>query len=403
MESVSGSGVTQGQLVPSPSGLSFGSLQVGTSKLLTGTLTNSGGAGVTISAASTTGAGFSLSGLTVPLVLAPGQSTSFSLLFNPAAPGVVSGSLGINSNGSNPNLNIPLSGTGVLSGTLSSSPTSLSFGTVQVGNTTSNFETLTNSGGSTVTISQASVTGAGFSVSGLTLPVSLAASQSITFSVSYAPATAGLVSGNLAVQSDASNSSLNVALAGTGAASGQLSVSPTALNFGNVAVGSNSVISSSVNATGASVTISSASANSNEFAISGISLPATIAAGQSLPFTVTFAPNASGTANANLIFTSNSVNSTVAQSLTGSGVSAIQHAVNLSWLSSTTAVGYNVRRGTTSGGPYAIINSSLDPSISYVDNTVVSGQTYYYVVTALDSSSTESGYSNEVRAAVPTP
>jgi fibronectin type 3 domain-containing protein len=66
-------------------------------------------------------------------------------------------------------------------------------------------------------------------------------------------------------------------------------------------------------------------------------------------------------------------------------------------------IGYNVYRGTVSGGPYSQINSSLDPSTAYTDNTVQSGQTYFYVTTALDASNGESAQSNEVQAVIPVP
>jgi hypothetical protein len=42
-------------------------------------------------------------------------------------------------------------------------------------------ETLTNSGGSSVTVSQANVSGSGFSVTGLSLPLTLTPGQSFTF------------------------------------------------------------------------------------------------------------------------------------------------------------------------------------------------------------------------------
>ena len=38
---------------------------------------------------------------------------------------------------------------------------------------------------------------------------------------------------------------------------------------------------------------------------------------------------------------------------------------------------------------------------TFVDGSVQSGQTYYYVVTAVDTSGTESAYSNQVQAAIP--
>jgi len=62
--------------------------------------------------------------------------------------------------------------------------------------------------------------------------------------------------------------------------------------------------------------------------------------------------------------------------------------------------GYNVYRSTTSGAPYGgPLNGSLRLISDYNDNDVNNGTTYYYVVTAVDTSSNESGCSNETSAA----
>jgi hypothetical protein len=400
---LSGTGVAPGQLGSNPTSFAFGNIQDGTSKSLSGTLTNSGGTSLTISAASASGTGFSLSGLSLPVTLTAGQSTSFSVLFSPTTAGAASGSVSITSNGSNPTLSIPLSGTGVTQGTLTANPTSLAFGSVQVGNSANLSETITNTGGTTVTISAATASGTGFSISGLTLPLNLSANQSVTFTATFTPATSGAASGSISIVSNASNSPLGIPLSGTGTAAGTLAVSPTTLAFGNVAVGSSSALGGSLTASGSSVTVNSASSNSSEFVLSGISLPVTIPAGQSSTFTVTFAPQSSGAASASLSFTSNASNSPAVESLTGTGTAPTQHTVDLSWTASADAVGYNIYRSTTSGGPYTMINSSLDGTTAYTDSTVTSGTTYYYVATAVNSSSEESGYSNQATAVIPTP
>ena len=402
---LTGTGTTQGQLTPNPTSLSFGNVQVGNTKTLTQTLTNSGGTSVTISAAAATGAGISLSGLTLPLTLAAGDNTSFSVQFAPTSAGAVSGNVKITSNGSNPTLNIGVTGTGVAPGTLTANPTSLPFGNVQVGNNATLSETLTNTGGATVTISQANVTGTGFSITGLTLPNTLTSGQSVTFTAKFTPAAAGAVSGNLAVVSDASNSTLNIALSGTGTAQGQLSVSPTTLAFGNVTVGASSALPGTLNATGASVTVSSASSNSGEFVLSGITLPKTIAAGGSANFTVTFTPNAAGAASASLTFLSNASNSPTVEALTGNGQAPQQHSVALTWNASQSqdVVGYNIYRRTQAGSYGSPLNTSLNTTLAYTDNTVAAGQTYFYVARAVDGNDVESGNSNEVQAVVPTP
>lgn len=81
---------------------------------------------------------------------------------------------------------------------------------------------------------------------------------------------------------------------------------------------------------------------------------------------------------------------------------AKQHSVALSWSPSGSAVsGYNVYRGSQSGGPYSKLNSSEESSTTYSDTTVQAGATYFYVVTAVNTSSEESSFSNETTAVVP--
>ena len=59
-------------------------------------------------------------------------------------------------------------------------------------------------------------------------------------------------------------------------------------------------------------------------------------------------------------------------------------------------------RAGVSGGPYASV-ASANSGTSYVDGSVQAGQTYYYVVTAVDTNGTESVYSNQVQAVIPSP
>jgi hypothetical protein len=81
---------------------------------------------------------------------------------------------------------------------------------------------------------------------------------------------------------------------------------------------------------------------------------------------------------------------------------AAAQSVSLTWTASTSLVsGYNVYRGTQSGGPYTLLNSSLDTDTTYTDATVQTGQSYYYVATAVNSSGAESAYSNQAEATVP--
>jgi Abnormal spindle-like microcephaly-assoc'd, ASPM-SPD-2-Hydin len=401
---LSGTGVlSAGTLSPNPSGLSFGNVQVGSTQSLSTILTNSGGSAVTISQANLSTASCNVSGLSLPLTLNVGQSVAISILFSPQSAGSMTGSLTIVSNASNSSLSIPLSGTGVTPAVLSANPISLSFGSVATGSTQTLSQTLTNSGGSALTISQITPSGAGFGVSGMNTPMTLNPSQSLTFSVTFAPTSAGTATGTLSISSSASNSPTSVALSGTGTVSGQLTLSPSTINFGSVTVGTSVSQTGTLTASGSSVTISSLWGNSSEFTVSGITLPRTIAAGSSASFNVIFAPTASGTTSASLGFVSDASGSPTLQTLTGTGLAPVQHSVALTWNPSTsnTVMGYNLYRGTSSGGPYTKMNSALNPGTSDTDATVQSGKTYYYVVTAVDSNGAESVFSNQAQAVIP--
>lgn len=80
------------------------------------------------------------------------------------------------------------------------------------------------------------------------------------------------------------------------------------------------------------------------------------------------------------------------------------HYVSLAWKASTSSVmGYNVYRAPQSTGPFSKLNTQLQSTLTYTDNNVQAGNTYYYTVTAVDSNSMESSFSNEASATVPGP
>jgi len=78
------------------------------------------------------------------------------------------------------------------------------------------------------------------------------------------------------------------------------------------------------------------------------------------------------------------------------------HSVALSWTASTSTVsGYNIYRSTTNGSGYLKINAAMVAALTYLDNTIQSGTTYYYVTTAVDGSGNESTNSNQAVAIIP--
>jgi len=84
------------------------------------------------------------------------------------------------------------------------------------------------------------------------------------------------------------------------------------------------------------------------------------------------------------------------------GQTGKSHSVTLTWKASKSAVkGYNVYRGTSSGGPYARVNSELVRELTYKDENVPGGKTYYYVSRSVDANGRESGNSGEITVTVP--
>jgi fibronectin type 3 domain-containing protein len=71
------------------------------------------------------------------------------------------------------------------------------------------------------------------------------------------------------------------------------------------------------------------------------------------------------------------------------------NVVHLSWSVVDYAESYRIYRGSSSGGPYALVAEVPHPDDSYDDGDVVNYQTYYYVATTMDEGQ-ESPYTGEV-------
>ena len=278
------------------------------------------------------------------------------------------------------------------------------FGPVQIDSSKSFLFELWNPGNRTLTITSISVQGSPFSLGAFQLPAKIKPGTSAQLPVTFTPTSLGYVFGALTVDSKGNGSPLEIYVAGRGTdtADPELTISPETLNFGNVTVASSSSLQVTLTAANASVTISSDQSTNSEFAVVGLNLPVTLEVGQSQPVTIQFTPNASGRARGEVEFFSTGVDSPTVEHVTGAGVASGTHSVDLSWNPvSGDVVGYNVFRSTVNGGPYQQLNSGLDTSTAYTDNTVVSGSTYYYAVTDVNSQGEQSSYSNVAEVVIP--
>ena len=284
-------------------------------------------------------------------------------------------------------------------------PTSINFGNDVVGTNLSQALIIRNTGTAALTITQVNPTVSVFSVSGFSLPLNVAAGQQTTITVAFRPTTAGAVSGNLSMVSNAPGSPTSIGLSGTGvAATLTLNMTPTSLSFGNVTTGTSSASENvTITNTGnANITISQISVSGTGYSLTGGSTPVTLTPSQNLILVAQFSPLAAGSVSGSISIVSNASGSPASVTLSGTGVAPVQHSVTLSWNGSTSVVsGYNVYRSTVSGSSYVKVNTSLDSGLGFTDTTVQSGTTYYYVTTAVDASNNESAFSNEVPAVIP--
>jgi hypothetical protein len=403
---LSGRGV-EGRLSATPPSASFGNVAMGSNSSKTLTLSNYGLGSATISEVSASGRGFSVSKPATPLKLLPGQSISLQAHFAPQATAEVTGSITITSNAWDRSLTIALSGRGVLGlGRLSATPPSASFGSVAMGEHNSQTIRLNNTGNDSVTISRANVSGNGFKIAGLIVPTVIPSGKSATFNAVFAPTSSGSMTGSVSLISDAPNSPLTISLSGAGVATARLlGANPPSLNFGTVKVDSTSSLSVTLTNRGnTDVTISSVRVSGAGFSHGGAAAGTILGPDQSTTLRVAFAPVSAGSVHGDVVVTSNATPSSMTISLSGDAVKPSPHSVALAWSASKSSgvVGYNVYRGTTSGGPYTKLTPSAIPETQYTDTSVEAGRIYYYVVTSVESSGVESNHSNQASATIPT-
>lgn len=394
-----------GSLAVSPSNLNFGSVLIGSSSSQIVTITNSSSAPLTITQAAVSGKGFDIKAPVLPLTLAVGQSAKFTASFAPAAIGNTSGSVLITKTQlSSPQLQ---SGSASATQSVTTQQATIAMSGAGVPATPS---ITTQPASQTVTAGQASTfLVAASGEAPLTYQwrkngTSISGATSTTYTTPAAAASDSGSQFSVVVSNSAGKVTSNVAILTVDGA-GQLTANTTKLSYGNVMVGGSTTLPVTLTNTGSSsVSISNVTLSGAGLSIGGVSSGLILAAGSSATLNVTFAPSASGILNGSVTVTSNATNSTVTISLLGTGVQAVSHSATLTLApNSSNVAGYNVYRSSISNGPYTKLDSPAFTSTTYVDSTVVANQTYYYVATSVDSTGSETAYSNQVSATIPTP
>jgi hypothetical protein len=197
------------------------------------------------------------------------------------------------------------------------------------------------------------------------------------------------------------------AMLSVAAGAARLAADSSNISFGNVVVGSSSTAVVTLSNSGtAPARISSVTVPAQGFSTPSALAGVTIAAGQTATLSIVFTPTSAAAFSGTITIASDAANSpTISIPVSGTGVAPASHSVTLSWVPSTSSdvVGYQILRGTQSGGPYTQLNAASITAITYTDTTVQAGQTYFYVIVAVDAAGQTSTPSNEASVTIPSP
>jgi Abnormal spindle-like microcephaly-assoc'd, ASPM-SPD-2-Hydin/von Willebrand factor type A domain len=315
-----------------PAAVTFGAVKVGTTKVLSLVIKNTGTQTLQVTGLASSNARYTFNPAG-PFTLAANATATVQVAFAPNAESVFNASLTFQTNDPlNPNVSVSLTGQGALPHIQVSSGT-LSMGNVAVCLSGSNNLTVTNTGGWPLTVSSLVTSGPPFAVSPASAVVAPGSSATVT--IKFTPTTTGPASGTLTITSDDPNQPVkSVALSGTGLPTPPpgITVSPNSLVFGATPlqffIGIRITIANTGPCKDLNVTLTS---NGTPFFVTdndpatvpptSLTVSGTVPGNQSKRFVVVFAPTVQGAASGTLSITSNDPNNpTVTVPLTGNGV-----------------------------------------------------------------------------------
>jgi hypothetical protein len=322
--------------------INLGSVPVSSTATATLTISNRDTVQWTISPVTVSGLPFQV---TSPgsLSILPGQNQTYQLSFSPSAPGVANGTLSVNLVSGTQTLApaFSLAGTGLLAnltfsyllvGSGSQAPLAangtITFPNTTVGQTSAALLIISNTGNATGTVLGVSLPVGAFRLLGLPpLPAQIAAGAQISFTIQFVPTAQQTAAMPLQIILSAQTIQVNLSGQGVGPsfvyqATVGSSVSPVANNgtvtLAGANVGTSGTATITIQNTGSgSGQVSSITISGTGYSLANVPLlPAAIAPGQALSFTVVFTPSQSGAAQGRLLIDGVSIN------LAGTGLQA---------------------------------------------------------------------------------
>ncbi len=228
---LSGTGIAPPLALLAPTMLSFPATVSGQSSTAqTVTVTNSGGGQLQITSIAVTGE-FSETDACLRLSLANRTSCAIQVKFSPRSAGTANGTLTLFGNMPGGQANVPLSGTGTGAASIVLLPTSVDFGKVTLGASSSAENiTLSNTGGAPATLQPPAISGsADFRLSANTCGATLAADTGCTVAILFTPSVSGLSSAVFSITGSAGTQTAS--LTGIGQSPATDDLSPLTLSF----------------------------------------------------------------------------------------------------------------------------------------------------------------------------
>ncbi len=244
---------------------------------------------------------------------------------------------------------------------LTLSPLSLDFGTVQLGTSAALPLQITNTSPTAATFNGITTSG-DYTATGTcpTASNTLAANTSCTEQITFTPTQTGPRTGTLAIATSLSTLPINAPLTGTGTQS-QLTITPTTLNFGSIALGASSNLTLTLANTGTAAITNLALALTGDYAVTTPCSTNILTPNSTCQITLTFSPTALGARTGTLTVTSSTSPATVP--LTGTGVS------NGTFL--LTVNGASTASATVASERPASYNLQLTPQNNYTGTVVL--------------------------------
>jgi hypothetical protein len=309
-KSLSPEGVEAGAFSVSTRKDSIGSVQLGSSKTDSVTVTNTGTTALTISSVTSSNPQFKAGPANASI--SGGAKRKFGITFAPTSAGPQTSFIVFAHNGPTTPDTVTATGTGTVPA-FSVNRKTVPYGFVVIATGKPDSVTVTNTGTAPLVISSVTSTNARYAVSPASGTIQPGARS--TFRITFTPAATGLQNGNIVFLHNAPTIRDTVAVSGTGTG---FSVNRRSVAFGNIPVASPSKDSVVVtNAGTTTLTISSVTSGNGAFAVSPAG--ASIASNASAKFYITFTPANTTAQTGNVVFIHNASSSPDTVAVSGTG------------------------------------------------------------------------------------